>query len=453
MRPYANDTLPGLRTRITVRTKLADIAQRARADKSSKFCSLAHLMGKGTLREAFKRVSSSAAPGIDGETKEIYKLHLEENLINLLEKLKRGTYKPLPVRRKYIPKAGSNKMRPLGIPALEDKLVQTALVIILESIYEQDFLDFSFGFRPKRNCHEALKDLSRNIGTKKVSYIVEADIRGFFDHVDHEWLMKMLEHRVKDTKILRLVKRFLKAGIMEEDTFINTTEGVPQGGSLSPLLANIYLHYTLDPWFDKVIRKMSIGEAYLTRYADDFVVCFQYKRDAQLFYQSLKDRLAKFGLEVAEEKTRIIEFGRFAERDAKRRGDGKPETFDFLGITHYCGRSRKGRFKLKWKTARKKYNAKVKDFAQWIKENRHQSLKEIWKTVNSKLRGHYQYYGVSDNWQNLLNYKRQIIILLAKWLNRRSQRNNLEWSKFNKMLKLYPLENPKSLVNLNSAYV
>lgn len=268
MRLFVKDTLSGLRTRETVRTKLTNIAQRAKADKEATFCSLAHLMSKGTLREAFKRLSKSASPGIDGVTKESYEQNLEENLRDLLERLKEDAYRPSPVKRKYIPKAGSDKKRPLGMPTLEDKLVQTALVIILESIYEQDFLDLSFGFRPERNCHDALKDLSRNIGTKKVSFVVEADIRGFFSHVDHEWLLRMLQHRVNDTRILRLIQRFLKAGIMEEDTLSETTEGVPQGGSLSPLLlANIYLHYTLDLWFNKAFTKASKGEAYLTRYA------------------------------------------------------------------------------------------------------------------------------------------------------------------------------------------
>jgi RNA-directed DNA polymerase len=453
MKPLVNDTTSGLRTRETVRTKLTSIAQRAKRDKDAKFCSLAHLLGKGTLQEAFRRLSSSAAPGMDGETKESYKENLEENLSNLLERLKQNSFIPLPVRRKYIPKAGSSKMRPLGIPALEDKLVQTALVIILESVYEQDFLENSFGFRPGRNCHKALKDLSRNIGTKKVSYIVDADIKGFFDHVNHGWLIKMIQHRISDTKILRLIQRFLKAGIIEEGKLQKTVEGVPQGGSLSPLLANIYLHYTLDLWVSKTVTKHCQGEVYLTRYADDFVVCFQYRKDAEQFYDAMKRRLAKFGLEIAEEKTRIIEFGRFAESDLKRQGKRKPETFDFLGFTHYCGRSRQGRFKLKWKTASNKFHSKVNEFAEWIKENRLKPLKEIWKTVNLKLRGHYQFYGVSDNWNELMNFRRQVIRLLQKWLNRRGQRSNLSWKEFGKILKWYPLESPKSLINLNSAFV
>ncbi|NLI93638.1 MAG: group II intron reverse transcriptase/maturase [Peptococcaceae bacterium] len=453
MELLAKDTLTGRRTGETVRTKLASIAQRAKRDKKAKFCSLAHLMNKGTLREAFKRLSSTAAPGIDGETKKTYQMNLEENLSNLLTRLKQGSYRPTPVRRKYIPKVGSNKLRPLGIPVLEDKLVQSALTIILESIYEQDFLDNSYGFRPGRKPHDALKDLSRNIGTKKVGYIVDADIRGYFDHVDHKWLITMLSERISDSKILKLIKRFLKAGIMEEGKFAKTEEGVPQGGSLSPLLGNIYLHYVLDLWFSKIVVRHCRGEAYLTRYADDTVTCFQYQLDAERFYQALKKRFEKFNLEIAEEKTRIIEFGRYAKRDIKRRGGRKPETFDFLGLTHYCGRSRKGRFKLKWKTARKKLQAKVLAFTDWIKANRNLPLKDIWDTANSKLRGHYNYYGVSDNWKGLLKYRRHIERILYTWLKRRSQRSKLTWPRFNQLLERYPLAMPKSLINLNSAFV
>jgi RNA-directed DNA polymerase len=453
MRQLAKDTLSGRRTGETVRTKLASIVQIAREDGKAKFCSLAHLLSKGTLREAFSRLSNTAAPGIDGQTKETYQGNLEENLSNLLERLKQGSYKPSPVRRKYIPKPGSNKLRPLGIPVLEDKLIQSALVIILESIYEVDFLDNSYGFRPKRSQHDALKDLSRNIGTKKVGFLVEADIRGFFDHVDHEWLIKMLKERISDNRILRLIKRFLKAGIMEEGKHLETEEGVPQGGSLSPLLANIYLHYTLDLWFSKVVVKHCQGEAYLTRFADDFVACFQYQKEAEQYYLELKKRLQKFRLEIAEEKTRIIEFGRFAERDIKRRGGTKPETFDFLGLTHYCGKSRKGLFKLKWKTARKKFQAKVNAFSEWIEANRTLPIKDIWEKVNAKLRGHFNYYGVSDNWDGLLKYRNAVIRLLCKWLRRRSQRSKLSWIRFNQLLKWYPLVTPKSLINLNSAFV
>ena len=329
------------------------------------------------------------------------------------------------------------------------------LPLILQSIYEEDFLPVSFGFRPNKSCHDALKNLSNDIMLNKVNYIVDADIKGFFDHVDHEWMVKFLRLRINDSKILALIKRFLKAGLLEKGKFIETSEGVAQGGSLSPLLANLYLHYTLDLWFTKVVAKRCKGGCYFTRYADDSVACFQYEDDAKAYYEALKSRLAKFGLSIAEEKTKIIEFGRFAEERIKRRGGNKPETFDFLGFTHYCGKSRKGNFKLKWKTSSKKFRAKVNEFNEWIKANRSLPLGLIWEKVNQKLRGHYNYYGVSDNSDSLLKYKRQIIKKIYYWLKRRSQRTKLNWDKMNKLLEHYPLVNPKpnSLVNLNPTYV
>lgn len=453
MKQLERDTSPRLRTGITVRTKLASIAEIAERDRNAKFYSLAYLMNKNTLTEAFNRLNKDASSGSDEVTKAEYESKLEENIKDIVKRLKQNSYKAQPVKRIYIPKDGSDKMRPLGIPALEDKIVQNALTIILENIYEKDFLPMSFGFRPNKDCHKALKDLSRNIGTKKVEYIVDADIRGFFDNVDHEWLIKFLRHRICDSRILALIKRFLKAGILEQGNYSNTTEGVPQGGTISPLIGNIYLHYVLDLWFEKVVKKHCKGECYLTCYADDSVACFQYKEDAERYYEALKKRLGKFKLSVAEERTKIIRFGRFAERDCKRQGKGKPETFDFLGFTHYCGKSRKGRFKLKWKTSKKKFNSKVNTFNKWMRENRRLPLSIIWEKVNQKLVGHYNYYGVSDNWNNLLRFKRQVERIIYYWLKRRSQRCKLTWDKFDTMLKNYPLKQPKALINLNPAFV
>ena len=263
--------------------------------------------------------------------------------------------------------------------------------------------------------------------------------------------MEFLGHRISDSKILSLIKRFLKSGIFESNKIIETTEGVVQGGSLSPLLGNIYLHYVLDLWFERVATKYSIGECYITRFADDSVACFQYEEDAIKYYKSMQQRFSKFGLCIAEDKTKIIQFGRFAAEQVKRKTGHKPETFDFLGFTHYCSKDRKGYFKLKRKTASKKLSTKINEFGQWIKENRNNPLTEIWEAINQKLRGHYNYYGVSDNWDSLIQYKRQIVKRLYYWLKRRSQRSSLDWDKLNKLLKIYPLENPKpnSLVNLN----
>jgi RNA-directed DNA polymerase len=312
-------------------TGLVRIAEIARQNPKERFTALIHHINQETLIECHQMVSGSKASGVDQVTKQAYGENLEANIADLIGRMKRQAYKPQPVRRVYIPKEGSNKMRPLGIPSYEDKLVQKGLARILNTIYEQDFLDCSFGFRPGRGCHDALKVLNHIIERKKVNYIVDADIRGFFDHVDHEWLMKFLELRIADPNLLRLIKRFLKAGVMEAGIVYDTPEGTPQGGLISPILANVYLHYVLDLWFEKVVKKRCQGEAYVVRYADDFVCCFQNKRDAEWFYSNLKERLKKFNLEVAEEKTRIIAFGRSAEKESKKQGKKKPDTFDFLG--------------------------------------------------------------------------------------------------------------------------
>ncbi|MFZ3207304.1 MAG: group II intron reverse transcriptase/maturase [Geobacteraceae bacterium] len=341
-------------------TKLLRIAEKARKEPGFKFTSLYHLMNEELLRECFKQLRKDAAAGIDDVTKEEYAADLDSNLSNLIDRLHRMAYKPQPVRRAYIPKPGSIKQRPLGIPCLEDKLVQAGLVRILEAVYEQDFITDSYGFRPARSCHEALRALSDSVEGKPVNHIVEVDIKGFFDNVNQEWLMKFLEHRIGDKRIQRMVKRFLKAGVYEDGSITVSDEGTPQGGVISPLLANIYLHYALDLWFEKVIRPRCIGFARMMRYTDDFVVCFQYELDAVKFRRELGSRLGKFGLEVEPTKTRVVKFGRFAVQNAKAKGE-RPETFDFLGLTHYCGTRRDGKgFRMKRKTARKKFTAKVK---------------------------------------------------------------------------------------------
>ncbi|GAF24855.1 retron-type reverse transcriptase [Moorella thermoacetica Y72] len=320
-------------------TKLARIAEVSRTRPKERFTSLMHLIAADMLRICHVELKANRATGVDGITKEQYGDNLEANIQSLLERLKRKSYRPQPVRRVYIPKPGSDKKRPLGIPAYEDKIVQLAASKILNAIYEAEFSDMSFGFRPQRGCHDALKLLNYLIVARKVNYIVDADIKGFFDHVNHDWLMRFLEHRIADPNFLRLIRRFLKAGIMENGELRDATEGTPQGGIVSPILANIYLHYVLDLWFEKAVRKHCRGEAYMVRYADDFICCFQYKHEAEAFYQALRARLAKFSLSVAEEKTKIIPFGRFATQWCKRMGQNKTDTFDFLDFTHYCNTS------------------------------------------------------------------------------------------------------------------
>ena len=421
-----------------VETKLHRIAEKARKEPDFKFSSLYHLMNEELLRGCFKRLRKDAAAGIDKMTKDMYAENLDVNLSDLIGRLHRMAYIPQPVRRTYIPKPGSAKQRPLGIPCFEDKLVEAGLVRILESVYEQDFREDSYGFRPQRSCHDALKALSETVEHKPISYIVEADIKGFFDNVNQEWLMKFLAHRVEDKRIQRMVKRFLKAGVAEDGSVAVSDAGTPQGGVISPLLANVYLHYALDLWFEKVYRKSCTGMARLIRYADDFVVCFQYKPEAERFRVELSERLGKFGLEVEPTKTKVMEFGRFAVQNAKRRGE-RAETFDFLGFTHYCGTKRDGKgFRMKRVTARKKFTAKLKIFKEWLKKARTLKTKELWETAKAKLRGHYNYYGVSDNLRGIARFGREVEKLLFKWLNRRGKKNCLSGEKFEAMLKRYP---------------
>ncbi len=309
-----------------------------------------------------------------------------------------------------------------------------------------NYQNVCFGFRPNKSCHDALKELSWTIERKKVSYIVDADIKGYFDHVDHKWLIKCVEQHIKDPRIIRLIKRFLKAGIVEKTQYIETTEGTPQGSILSPILANIYMYYVLILWFEKKVQKNFTGESYIIAYADDFVCCFQYKNEAELFINELlPERLKKFNLELAKDKTRLIAFGRYAKSNSK---DGRVETFDFLGFTHYCSKSTKGKFRVKRKTSRKKFKAKIKEFKIWIKENKHTKVRELIKMVNTKLRGHYQYYGVTDNYERIHNFMFCINKLLWKWLNRRSQRRSYTSEEFAQMLKHYPLLTPKIYVNI-----
>jgi RNA-directed DNA polymerase len=444
----SEETPPALSSGESVETKLLRIAEKARKEPGFKFTSLYHLMNEELLRECFKRLRKDAAAGIDEVTREMYAENLEANLSNLTDRLHRMAYMPQPVRRKYIPKPGSAKQRPLGIPCFEDKLVQAGLVRILEAVYEQDFIENSYGFRPGRSCHKALIALSDTVEDNSVNHVVEADIKGFFDDVDQEWLLKFLAHRIEDKRIQRMVKRFLKAGVWEDGSVTVSDEGTPQGGVVSPILSNCFLHYVLDLWFEKVYRKSCTGFARLIRYADDFVVCFAQKAEAERFYKELGERLGKFGLEMEPTKTRVMEFGRFAAQRAKRRGE-KPATFDFLGLTHYCGTSRNEKgFRMKRTTARKKFTAKLKAFKEWLKLARIMKTKDLWQTVVAKLRGHYNYYGVTDNLGGIKRFGYEVEKLLFKWLNRRGKRHCLKWERFVAMLERFPLPKPRIKVRM-----
>ncbi|WP_307440672.1 reverse transcriptase domain-containing protein [Bacillus sp. V2I10] len=319
---------------------------------------------------------------------------------------------------------------------------------ILNTIYENDFLDCSFGFRPNRNCHDALKILNHYIEKRSVNYVVDVDIKGFFDNVDHIWMMEFLKLRIADPNLLSIIGRFLKGGYMEEGRKHKTDNGTPQGGVISPVLANVYLHYVLDLWFEKRVRKQCKGQAYIVRYADDFVCCFQYKSEAQEFFHSLKMRLKKFNLEIAEDKTKIIPFGRFAEKNANQKGEGKPATFDFLGFTHYCGKSKQGNFRVKRKSSRKKVQGKLKESKEWLKNNRNKDIHMIMDRFKRSLTGYYNYYCITDNTQNVNNFKDKIQYLLFKWLNRRSQRKSFTWDKYRLFLDKYPLPSPRIKVNI-----
>jgi len=360
-----------------MQTKLERIAEIAKERPEERFTSLVHLINEESLIKAHRMMKAKKAPGIDRVTKDRYQENLKENVKDLMARMKRNAYRPQPVLRKYIPKT-STKTRPLGLPAYEDKLVQLVLKEILEAVYEQDFLNCSYGFRPDLGCHKALKALNYIVENKKINYIVDVDIKGFFEHLDHKRLTEFLSIRIADPKIKRLVVKFLKAGVMEEGRFLPTSEGTPQGGIISPLLANIYLHYVLDLWFKETVRKRCRGSAYLIRYADDAISCFQYPEEARRFYQDLIERLKEFNLELAEDKSKIIPFG-------KDSIDGvKPQTFDFLGFTHYAGKSKKGKFRVKRKTSRKKFTVSLKRCKEWLKFNRNTKTKIIMQklTVN-----------------------------------------------------------------------
>lgn len=411
---------------------------------------LASAINGKTLSSAHKLMEGRKAVGTDGISKEEYGAELDKNLSNLVSRMKREAYKPKPSRRVYIDKPGSNKKRPLGISSYEDKLVEKVVAELLEIVYEPKFCNVSFGFRPKRNCHQAIREVIEDIQYRKTNYVVEADIKSFFDTLDHDWLVKFLEHDIADRKFIGIIKRFLKAGIMEDGKTILKEEGSPQGNGASPILANIYLHYVLDVWFEKSFKKGCKGQAYLIRYCDDFVCCFQYKEDAERFYSELITRFEKYNLELAPEKTKVLEFGRFAKENRKRRGLGKPETFNFLGFTLFCSEdSRKGFFRVKVKTDRKKMISKLKKLNEWLKSHRHLAVKDIIRRVNQSLTGHYHYYGVTDNRRSLERFRHMVVALLYKWLNRRSQRKSYNWESYsNGLLVIFPIVQPKTYVSL-----
>lgn len=427
-----------------MQVKLDQIARRAKQDKQLKFTSLSHHVNEANLAECYQDLKRNKACGIDGQTVEAYGENLEDRLNQLVKSMKTKQYRPKPVKRVYIPKAGGrNEKRGLGIPSVEDKLVQIMLKKILEQIYEAEFLDVSYGFRPKRSCHDALKALDKTVMTKPINYVVEVDIKGFFDNVNHYWLQRCLEERIADRNLLWLVRKFLKAGVIEDGKKVATELGAPQGGVASPIFANIYLHYVLDLWFEKKIKPQAKGHMSLVRYSDDFVVCCESEKDARSFLELLILRLRKFGLQVSEDKTKVLKFGRKVWQQAQRRKE-KVESFNFLGFTHYCGKSRLGYFVMGHKTSKENFCQKLKETKEWLKKIRNQlRLKEWWLVLKSKLTGHYNYFGISGNYRCLQQFYKNIYWMVFKWINRRSQKKSMTLEVYHNYLQWNPLPTPR----------
>ncbi|MCP5052448.1 MAG: group II intron reverse transcriptase/maturase [bacterium] len=423
-------------------TKLGLISKRAREDRGMKFSNLIHLVNERHLCECFARLKKGKAAGVDRVTWEDYGKNLQENVKGLVYRMKRMSYRPQPVRRTYIPKS-NGKRRPLGIPTLEDKLVQMAFARILESIWEEDFVSISFGFRPRRGCHQALARLDQVIVRQSVGHVMDADIEGYFDNVDHGKIVDCLRQRISDERFLRYIVRMLKSGIVEERNYYATEQGTPQGGVVSPILANIYLHYLLDLWFLQDIRPNCRGKAEMIRYCDDFVICVQKKEDANDILLKLEQRLKSGKLKLSKEKTKIVKFDRPPPQDKRNKGE-KPGTFNFLGFTHYWEKSRKGFYKLGRRTECKRLNKAVGKVKVWLKENRNRiPLKDIWRRISQMLTGHFSYYGVSGNYTRIKQFHYLVERLIFKWLNRRSQKKSFNWEQFSVYERRFPLPKPK----------
>jgi RNA-directed DNA polymerase len=415
---------------------LGGVREAARRDKKQKFTALLHHVTTGLLRDSYDSLKRTAAPGVDGMTWQQYGEGLEGRLQDLHDRIHSGAYRAQPSRRTYIPKA-DGRQRPLGIAALEDKIVQQAVVTVLNQIYEEDFLGFSYGFRPGRGQHDALDALTVGLRRKKVNWVLDLDVRGFFDNVSHEWLVKFVEHRVADRRIIRLIQKWLKAGVTEEGEWKETEVGTPQGAVASPLLANIYLHYVFDLWVNQWRRKSAHGDMIVVRYADDAVLGFQHRKDAEAFLEQLRERMRKFGLELHPEKTRMIEFGRFAE-DRKRRREGKPETFDFLGFTHICGKTRKGNwFTVRRQTIKKRLRGTLQEIRQELRKRWHERIAETGKWLRSVVQGYLTYHAVPGNFAALQTFRREVARMWLEALRRRSQRDRLPWEKFSSIIDRY----------------
>jgi RNA-directed DNA polymerase len=424
-----------------VSTKRQRIAELAKQAPELSFTSLNHYLDLDWLRVAYGRVRQDSAPGCDGETVESYGEHLEENLHSLLDRAKSGRYCAPPVKRVYIPKGSGKGARAIGMPTTEDKVLQRAVVMALEPIYEQDFLDCSYGFRPKRSAHKALEELWSRVMQNRIKWILEVDIRKYFDTMDHAQLRELLQRRVRDGVIKRLIGKWLKAGVLEGESVRYPEKGTPQGGVVSPMLSNIYLHYVLDQWFESEVKPRLKGKAFMIRFADDFVMGFEHKEDAERVLEVLGKRLEKYGLSIHPEKTRLVPFGRPMGKGSRKTDRiAGPGTFDFLGFTHYWGRSRKGSWVVKRKTANSRYTRALKGITDWCRKNRHLPVAEQYKRLSRKIQGHYAYYGITGNGKWLQKFRQEAKKTWRKWLNRRSRkRGGMSWAKFTSLCRHYRL--------------
>jgi RNA-directed DNA polymerase len=427
-------------------TGLERIAAKARSEPKLRFTSLAHHVTRERIWKSLCQIPANSAPGCDGQTvaeaKEEFGLWIEP----MVRSMHRRGYHPPPIRRAYIPKPGRREKRPLGVPTVTDRALQRSVAQVLSAIYEQDFLVCSFGGRPGLGAHHALATLNEIIAGCKVSWVLEADLKEFFGRLDHRWLLRFVEHRVGDPRIISLIRRWLKAGVLEDGRLQETTEGTPQGGSISVLLSNLYLHYVLDLWFERVVKPRLRGEAYLVRYIDDFVLCFQYRSDAQRVHDVLERRLKRYGLTLEPSKTKLVEFGRFAQRDAQRRGRKRPETIYFLGFTLYCTRNRQGHYRVGLRTEKSRFRRSLANLRDLMRRMCHLPIREQVKNLNRVLRGHYAYYGIAGNFRTLQRVYRAVERCWRRMLCRRSRKGAVSWEVFQRIKQRFPLQRPKLLL-------
>jgi len=420
--------------RARVQAALGRVRQAAEEKKGERFTALLHhIYAIDTLRAAFHSLERDAAAGVDGETWATYGQALEARLKELSDRVRRGVYRPQPVRRVYIPKRDGKQQRPIGVPTVEDKIVQRATVSVLNAVYEAEFAGFSYGARPGRSAHQALAALDRAIDKKPVKWVLDADLRDFFGSVDQHWLMRFVEHRIGDKRVVRLIRRWLAAGVLEEGVWTRSETGTPQGGSISPVLANVYMHYVFDLWAQRWRKTAARGEVIIVRYLDDFIVGFQHRSDAEGFAKVLRERLEQYGLQLHSDKTRLMEFGRYAAQNRRERGQGKPETFQFLGFVHSSGRTRTGSFVVRRQTAGQRVRAKLKDVSQELRRRWHAPIPEVGGWLAAVVRGHCQYYGIVGNARAIRRFREAVCRLWQRALGRRSQKSQVSWARMQRL--------------------